>query len=316
MLKNDIEFLDKVMNIKNKIELHKNFFCWLYPFTNENISGYYKKLDFKSKAILTVTSSGDHPINALLHGAERVDAFDTNPLAKYYSELKCAAIKELDYLEFILFFCENLGYIKKSKKYFDKDLYFNKIQNSLSGEFKEFWDYFFKKYTSKNIKKSYLFTNDILCFKGIIKVNDYLQEENYYKMKEILKDKKINYYDNNIISLHELENDYDLVIFSNIPAYLDEIYEKDFLKNLKEIIDKLDKNKKTKFVVCYLYANCINQSNTNYNDIYNVKYVDKHFESNNYEYIPFDSSDIYEMPYSLQLNSRKDYILVSKNKSD
>ena len=93
----DIMYLDKVMALKTKMDLYHNYFCWLYPFTNENIGAYFSKLDFKDKSVLTVTSSGDHIINSILMGAKEVDAFDVNPLAKHYSELKIAAIKSLTF---------------------------------------------------------------------------------------------------------------------------------------------------------------------------------------------------------------------------
>ena len=54
MVKEDIKFLDKVMSMKKITELYKNYFCWLYPFTNENISGYMPYFDLKGNSLLCI----------------------------------------------------------------------------------------------------------------------------------------------------------------------------------------------------------------------------------------------------------------------
>lgn len=56
-----------------------NFNNYMYPFTTEMISGYFNKLDLKDKKILTVGSSIDQGLNALLLGAKKVTIFDINP---------------------------------------------------------------------------------------------------------------------------------------------------------------------------------------------------------------------------------------------
>ena len=43
-MEKDISYLNKVLSLKNVKDLYNNYFCWLYPFTNENINGYYSKL--------------------------------------------------------------------------------------------------------------------------------------------------------------------------------------------------------------------------------------------------------------------------------
>ena len=314
MLREDIRVLDKVMNIRTRRELINNYFCWLYPFTNENISGYYELLELKDKKILTVTSSGDHAINALLNNCNSVDSFDINPLAKYYSELKCAAIKSLSYEEFILFFNSKLSNFKSSKFYFDKSIYKDKISKELNGEFREFWDYFFIKYSKRDIRKSFLFSDDKLSLCSIIKINDYLKEDGYYKVRDILKNKKINYFDIDISKLGDLDKEYDLVILSNVVAYLDEVFSSDFLKEFRTIVDKLNKSDRTRFVLCYLYSNCFDHIEEGYEDIYNYDYVNKYFDSNSFEYLDFLSTDEYEYPTCFRLVPRKDKIIVSRTK--
>lgn len=61
----------------------------IYPFTTEDISGYLPQLNVKNKKILTVGSSADQALNALLLGAEEVTIFDLNEeKEKFYKEKK------------------------------------------------------------------------------------------------------------------------------------------------------------------------------------------------------------------------------------
>ena len=57
----------------------KNVFESVYPFTTENISGYYPSLDLKDKDVLSVGSSGDQAFNAILCGAGKVTLMDISP---------------------------------------------------------------------------------------------------------------------------------------------------------------------------------------------------------------------------------------------
>lgn len=310
-LNDDIKYLNDLLKIKELKDVYKNYFCWLYPFTNENISGYYKMLNFKNKNVLTVTSSGDHALNAFLLGADTVDCFDINPLAKYYSELKNTAIKSITLEEFLLFFY-NKNNIFERKFYFNKNLYYKKIRQNLTGDYKIFWDYVFEKYTSKKIINSFLFTNDVLSFKNLLKVNDYLNEDNYYKLRNILKNKKINYIDKNIVEIVNNKKRYNLLLFSNIPSYLETIYvdQKIHLKNLKQIIESL-KTEDASVVVNYFYNNLFI---CDFDNIYTKDEVIKYFPKDEYEYKDINSA------YSLNLSefliknfSLKDRVLITKN---
>lgn len=311
----DIDRLNYVMRIKDKQKLFSNYFCWLYLFTNENISGYYKFLDFRDKTVLIVTSSGDHALNALLHGAKSVESFDNNQLSKYLSELKVAAIKSLSREEFLLYFNESLSLFKSSKYYFDVRIYNSKIRAYLKDEYLQFWDYFFSNYSTRKIKKSFLFTKDRLNLNTIVRVNDYLSsDKNYYKLRNILLGKEIKYHHIDITQIPDLNRKYDLVILSNIASYLDYIYDKEHLKNFKELIDSI-KAKDTRIVVTYLYDNMLGYTNTD-NYIYDEKDVNKYFNSSEYEYLSFKSTDVYEYPRIFSLENRVDKILVNKIKEE
>ena len=312
-MKKDIEYLDKIMNIKSISTMFENYFSWIYLFTNENISGFYKKLDFNKKNILTVTGSGDHALNAYLSGANTVESFDMNLISKHISELKIAAIKSISREDFIIFFTRFINKYRSNKRFFNHDIYFTKIRNNLKEEYLEFWDYFFNKYNKEEIIGSLLFSDDCLPLDGIIGVNDYLKnDENYYKLRKIMLNKEIIYYDMDIKELPKINKKYDLVILSNIASYLDDIYKSDYLENFKKLIDSI-KKENTRIVVCYLYYNCIKFS-ADY--IYDRYEVDKIFEPNEYEYINFKSTEKYHSPYLILKDRRKDAILVSKNKKE
>lgn len=178
----DIEFLENIL-LNDKKDIKDNYFDHIYPFTNENISAYYKNIDFENKEVLTVVGSGDHILNAFLDGAKSVDAFDINPLAKHYTELKIAAIKTFDLKDYILFF-----YPSKTDQYMNIRKIFS-LRDSLKVEEVVFCSYCYVKLNSLNN----LFNCDIPKLKEIIKANEYLHDEaKYYKLRNILKKKHQN----------------------------------------------------------------------------------------------------------------------------
>lgn len=306
----DIEYLNKVIKYYTKKELMDNYFCWLYPFTTENIKGYYKYIDFSKKDILTVTSSGDHALNAYLLGADNVDTFDINPLAKYYSELKVACIKTLTLEEFILFLY-NKNIFGIPKYYMNKSIY-KKIRKELDDKYRYFWDYVFNTYTPKELYRSFIFTDDFLDIKGLTQSNIYFNKEYYYKLKDILQHKRINYYDCDIKDLININKKYNIILLSNILACLNLVYKNDdsYLEKLKNIINQIKTDDAT-VMVGYLYANNLNDPNPL--GIYNEEEVNKVFNEDEYKYICFESTDILSKPKYLKLFlDYKDLILITK----
>lgn len=305
----DIKLLDEIMSYKNRKDVKDNRFFWIYPFTNENIKAYYSYIDFKDKDVLCITSSGDHIINALLAGANEVSGFDINPLAKYYSELKIAAIKSLTLEEFIMFFYDKK--LLTYKYFFNKKIY-KKFSNNLNGEYKEFWDYFFDKYNKKDIFYSYLISDDYLTLRGLLEVNTYLNEESYYKLRDILKNKIITYYDVNLKDLSTIDSKFDILILSNVAAFLERIYDKDILKSFKDVIGSISKDN-TKVIVNYFYDVLLEHSYSKI--IYQEDKVAKFFLDEEYEYKKFESAFNTQMRKGLRiLSTNYDAILISKDK--
>lgn len=296
----DIEFLENIL-LNDKKNIKDNYFDNIYPFTNENISAYYKNIDFENKKVLTVVGSGDHILNAFLDGAKSVDAFDINPLAKHYTELKIAAIKTFDLKDYILFF-----YPSKTYQYMNINKIFS-LRDSLKVEEVVFWSYCYVILNSLNN----LFNYDIPKLKDVIKANEYLHNEtNYYKLRKILKEKTPKYYDANIFDLDKLNKKYDIILLSNIAAYLDLFYKDDYtyLKKLRDVLNNI-KNEDSVVLLSYLYGGLINRKDAL--GIYNPYRTEKYFPSTEYEYIKVNKTNkIKELMYG------KDKIIISKTKRE
>ena len=101
----------------------KEEFDEIYPFTTENIAGYINKFDLNNKSLLTLGSSSDQAINAIMSGCKDISIIDICPFTKFYFYLKKAAILSLNYDEFLSFFCYRTFYphLKDNNKVFNKD---------------------------------------------------------------------------------------------------------------------------------------------------------------------------------------------------
>lgn len=75
-------------------------FAEIYPFTTENIYGYLNQFDLSNKSLLTLGSSCDQAINAIMHNCRDITVLDICPFTKFYFYLKKAAILSLSYEEF------------------------------------------------------------------------------------------------------------------------------------------------------------------------------------------------------------------------
>lgn len=302
----EFDYFKKIMSFNNKKDLYNNYFSWIYPFTNENIKGYYELFDFEDKDILCVTSSGDHVINSIFKGAKNIDAFDQNILSKYYTELKIGAIKTLSLEEFINFFYNKCQF-SISNNYYNKD-YYKIIRNVLKKDVCLFWDNVFSTYTSKELYKSFIFTDDFLNLKTLKKVNYYLNSKNYNKLKNIIDDVNINYYDLDIKEISNMKKQYDLIFLSNISSYLEKVYdtndERVYLYKFKYLLNSLKSNN---IVFAYLYSNLISSNS----GIYNFKLVNNIIGK--YSIIDVISAEYYNSPiiYSL-FNNKSDKVLVKK----
>lgn len=185
----------------------------IYRFTNEDITSYFHHLENKEK-VLTVIGSGGQILNGILAGTLNFDAFDISIFPEYYLYLQIASIMALskeDYLKY---------YFSDDKEELFCDELYEKISNNLVGKHKEFWDSLYMFDDGIDIYNSLLFRHDVCLKDYVIELNPYLQDNNYEKLRNILKTSNINIntYVADIINTR-FNNKYDLVNLSNILSY-------------------------------------------------------------------------------------------------
>lgn len=92
-----------------------NFFSRLsYSFGNEDWRSEKKALRIKSgDRVLCITASGDRPLNLLLDECTEIVSIDANPIQNFLLNLKCTAMQELDYNDYLEF----LGAVPSHRRY-------------------------------------------------------------------------------------------------------------------------------------------------------------------------------------------------------
>ena len=78
-------------------------YCNIYPWTNEDLGGAFNNFCQPNSKVLTVCSSGDHVLNAVLRGCSDITTFDINKFTFYYLDLKMAAIESFSRTDFLQF---------------------------------------------------------------------------------------------------------------------------------------------------------------------------------------------------------------------
>ena len=256
----------------------KQEFSEIYPFTTENISGYINKFDLNNKSLLTLGSSSDQAINAIIKDCKDISILDICPFTKFYFYLKKAAILSLNYDEFLFFFCYRDSYPQLKDKIFNKEMFFNfkQLLRLLDYESYLFWDELFSCYDSLTIRKN-MFEYDEDSKAVLKKTNLYLNNKNIYnKCKKEIKNINPKFIIGDIKNI-KLERNYDNIWLSNLGQYLK-------IKDLKKVVDNLfvNLNEEGKMLVCYLYQTT---KDTKYKEewakIYNLEEVYKEF--NNYK---------------------------------
>lgn len=226
--------------ISNTLDQNKKYSCFyqIYPFSTENLSGYFDEDLLKNKKVLLTGSSADQIITAQLFNAKKITCYDLNPFVEFMYDLKIAAIKELFRDEFINYFY----YYNQNETSFDYKIY-KRIRKSLTGESLDFWDTLYGSFSALEIRKKLFASkdeeNNPELYKELI---PYLSEENYYKLNEKSNFVKVGFIESNVLDVTEKLNDsYDTIYFSNIFSRLEMLnfYNKQYIRNLYNFMNRI-----------------------------------------------------------------------------
>lgn len=205
----------------------------VYAWTNEKMS-LYPETNLIGKKVLTITSSGDHALDAILKGATDIDCIDINIFCKYYSALKIAMIKKYDYNEFfdnMLLFLTGEITKEKFKILNDISIYLTPLEI-------EFWDTYIK--LNKGFSSNKFFSLGFLNGKN----SSYHLKDKYIELKDKIEGAHIKYYDGDLVNVNCILNDnkYDYIYLSNIIDRIHTINEGDdrctLIKNMLNYLNK------------------------------------------------------------------------------
>ena len=287
---------------------------YLYPFTTENIDGYLDLFDLKDKSLLTVGSSGDQVINALVMGCEDVTLYDKVFESKYYYYLKCAGILTLTREEYLKFFA---GYEEidrcytKNHEFFNKEI-FDKLKPALkylNSDAYYYFDELFNLFDNKQIREG-LFTADEDRPKALRVFNRYLHTESLYKKarKKIEKIEPV-FIQGDILDL-DPDRKYDNIWFSNIANYLG-------LRKVPLMAARAYNalNENGKVLLCYLYATqATSKYERGWTDVYNLKRLYKKVEAYEYELKSFEGVYPISSRYYSEGEEKDSILILTKKK--
>ncbi|MBQ7351484.1 MAG: DUF3419 family protein [Clostridia bacterium] len=187
----------------------------VYPSTNEYVEGVFDSLgNLEGQSVVTVGSSGDQMLTAILRGAKDVTLIDANIFTKYFVEYKIAMIKNLTREEFLKRFYP---------KFTEGNLFgpetFQKIFHDLSPESQEFWGHIFlENLDSYDICKNLIHNSAWLYAKF------YTDDEAYNSLQKLLKEKDLNI-------------DFITAEFSDFPKHIKGKHKAILLSNIFDYVD-------------------------------------------------------------------------------
>lgn len=245
----------------------------LYPFCNENVSGYLDFLDLEGKSLLTVGSSADQAISAISRGCRDITILDVCPFTEEYFYLKKSAIETIDKDNFerLLFYNDYPRTFKHNKDPFALENY-PKLLHHMKKESEsshKFWLTLTKTHSGEMIRKN-LFTEDEENPKVTRYLTDYLKsEEAYYETRRKLKGLKPKFITANITHGIPLNKKFDNIILSNLTTYLSHEQIEELLQTL---IPHLEDN--GRIILGYMYrTNEFSVYCKEWDDIYNIERI-------------------------------------------
>ncbi len=177
----------------------------IYNNSDLNHQELFKKIKNGTNSYLGVAASTDPMLNAISLGFKNIHVFDINCLNIHYMFLKIAAILELEYLEYLDFF-----YSLDEDKYFAKT-YFEKMKVELPNASLNYWKNLYEIYNSTEFSKlfctgKYDIDDYMINQKVNIPSNIFLNEIEFYELKNKLKQINLHYYIEDLGDIPELKH--------------------------------------------------------------------------------------------------------------
>ena len=223
----------------------------IYSFTTENLSGYLPQIPLNGARVLAVGGSGDTIVNTIMMGANEVVSFDINVLAGLYTDLKLAALQQLNFEDFKKFLMRQTENGGQNKQALDITVY-EGLRSLVTYATAQFFDNAFSYYEGFGaaIRESPLFNNkhDTNLLK--ILSNPYLQTEKaYQKAKMALAGKKPLWITSTAKSIADkLAGTFDVILLSNLTDYSPPN------TFAKEVIAPLSARLKPRGIICAAYV--------------------------------------------------------------
>lgn len=274
--------------IESKSKKRNGDYSEIYSFTTENLNEYLPEFDIKDKEVLTVLASGDQVFNLILLQAKKIVTFDVNKLSYYYYELKKTAIKKLRYDEFLEFFMID------SEENFDCNI-FDKLQSFLPADVEEYWEAIFKyfEYSGHRLRLSNLFDNEFNTNEWTFKGNSYLNEESYKELRSKIDSVDVTFVNLDIKKIEEIESKFDYVIISDLANYIEDVFEKNHIKEYAKIVKTIKSkllNKNGNVIFAYIYDYASNTKKKSTSDLENVTLLKETFKLTDKNIRSFDST--------------------------
>lgn len=259
----------------HNLNLKNGTISQVYGFSNERIDALFCHFSFKGKSILTVGSSGDQALNAILRGANNITLIDANIFTKAYVEYKISAIKNLSFEEFSsIFLSENIDP-------FNHKIY-AKISHGLPKDVQIFWDNIILEQNESKDTYEYFVHQETWRKKTLSKC--FKCKEDYYKLRQKLEHFKINYvYSEFNDFASKINQKYDIILLSNIYQY---VASRDGIDAFTEVVNNLYENYLNnggKIQIHYQFNNMYKQP-LNFSSIFPDKKINFAMVGNQYSY--------------------------------
>ena len=199
-----------------------------YVTSNEWLGKYLPDFKFEGARVLTVGSSGDQALNAILYGAKDVVVVDANPMARAFIEYKIALIKNFRGDEV-------LELLSGDRNLLFSSFIYKKLSHSLSKDVQQLFD---RIILESSDDWTLISTNDVTCstlsrnfFQGraCFYSNFYKTQEDYDNLKKkLLKgDFALSFRQGFVKDFPKIvEGKFDVIMLSNIKMHIKPIREK------------------------------------------------------------------------------------------